>query len=60
MALCFLIVLAYCGIMTIVTPLREPAVLPENKNMDLTSSPFAKIAGAGVIVLTVLLYVVFW
>lgn len=60
MALCFLIVLAYCGIMTAVKPLKEPAVLPENKNMDLTSSPLAKMAGVGVIILTVILYIIFW
>lgn len=60
MALCFLIVLAYCGIMTVIRPLREPAVLPENKNMDLTSSGTAKVAGVGVILLTIVLYIIFW
>ena len=60
MGICFLLVMAYCGIMTLVKPLPSPVILPENKNIDLTSSPFAKFAGAGVIVCTVILYIVFW
>lgn len=60
MAICFILVLAYCGIMTIAKPLAAPAVLPENTSMSLESSSFAKIAGIGVIILTVILYVIFW
>lgn len=60
MALCFLIVLAYCGIMTALKPLPEPAVLPENKDIDLESSQGAKVAGVCVIAITVVLYIIFW
>ncbi|MFC7338429.1 sodium/solute symporter [Haloferula chungangensis] len=60
MGLCFILVMIYCGIMTLIKPLPSPIVLPENKAMNLDSSPFAKFAGAGVIVLTIILYIVFW
>ncbi len=60
MAICFILVLAFCGIMTAAKPLNTPVVLPESQTMDLTSSKSAKIAGFGVIILTVLLYIVFW
>ncbi len=60
MALCFLIVLAYCAVMTATKPLATPAVLPENKAMDLTSSKSAKFWGLFVIALTILLYIIFW
>ena len=60
MGICFLVILAYCTIMTIIKPLSEPMVLPENKEMNLESSPVAKVAGVVVIILTVILYVVFW
>jgi len=60
MAICFGIVVVALTIITIVKPLRTPVVLPENKNIDVTSSPTAKVFGAGVIVLTLALYVVFW
>lgn len=60
MAVCFIVVMLYCTIMTIVKPLPEPAILPVNKDMNLESSKFAKIAGAGVVCLTIILYIIFW
>lgn len=47
-------------VLTIAKPLSEPVQMPVNEDMDLTSSPFAKKAGIGVILLTIALYVVFW
>lgn len=60
MAMCFFVVCIYCAAMTWWKPLPEPIVMPVNKDIDLTSSPGAKLAGWGVIVLTAILYVVFW
>ena len=46
--------------MTVLKPLTEPIVMPENKDMDMRSSPTVKALGIGVIVLTIILYIVFW
>lgn len=60
MGICFLAVLAYCLISTIVKPLKEPVVLPVNENMELVSSKLAMLGGLIVIILTGLLYYIFW
>jgi SSS family solute:Na+ symporter len=60
MAICFLLVLLASAIATIVTPLREPVKLPVNDAISLEPSRFAAVAGVGVIILTVLLYLAFW
>lgn len=60
MAICFLLVLAYCGVMTALKPLDKPAELPVNHDIELAPSQGAKLAGVGVIVATVVLYIIFW
>jgi len=60
MAICFGIVLAVLAVMTVVMPLPKPVVLPTNPKMDMTESRGAKLAGLGVVVLTLALYVIFW
>ena len=60
MAICFVVVCIYCTVMTLWKPLPQPVVLPENKDMDLTSSPAAKYCGAAVVVATIALYIIFW
>lgn len=60
MAICFGVVLAVLAVMTVVSPLPKPVELPENKDMDLTTPNDVKIWGLGVVILTVLLYIVFW
>ncbi len=60
MAICFGIILAVLTVMTILKPLPKPVVLPTNPKMDMTSSPGAKLAGVGVVILTLVLYVIFW
>lgn len=47
-------------LITLIRPLDKPVEMPVNEQMDLTESPLAKKAGIGVILLTILLYVVFW
>ena len=46
--------------MTLLKPLPAPVELPVNEDMDMTSSPKVKILGYGVIVATVVLYIIFW
>jgi SSS family solute:Na+ symporter len=60
MAICFLLVLLASGIATLLHPLREPVKMPVNEAMCLAPSRFAAFAGVGVILLTIVLYVVFW
>ena len=60
MAICFLLVLLASGVATLLNPLREPVKMPVNESMCLAPSRFAGFAGVVVIVLTAVLYAVFW
>nr|WP_261361111.1 hypothetical protein [Aeoliella straminimaris] len=60
MSLTFVAVLAVLTVLTLVRPLREPVELPVNDKMDVTSSKGAMMAGAVAIVLTGMLYFIFW
>ena len=60
MALCFFIVIITGIITTIVSPLKEPVVMPVNDKMDLRSSAGAKLCGVGVLIVTIVLYIIFW
>ncbi|TWT90804.1 Sodium/glucose cotransporter [Pseudobythopirellula maris] len=60
MAICFGVILAVLAVLTALFPLKEPVELPVNEEMDVTGSPGAKLAGIGVVVLTLVLYAVFW
>ena len=60
MAIAFFVVMIVLGIMTASRPLREPALMPTEAKLDLTASRGAKLAGAGVVLATIALYVMFW
>ncbi|NDV60989.1 sodium/solute symporter [Puniceicoccales bacterium CK1056] len=60
MAICLFIVLFTGVFITIINPMKEPVKMPVNDTIDVTSSRTAKIAGIGVVILTGILYVVFW
>jgi len=60
MAICFGIVLAVLTVMTILKPLPAPVTMPVNPKMDMTTSRGAKLAGLGVVALTLTLYAIFW
>lgn len=60
MALSFGCVLLIMSIITIIKPLQTPRVLPHNDKLDLKSSPAAKVCGVGVVIVTLILYVIFW
>ena len=57
-----LIVIVISGVLALITalkPLPSAIVLPENTSLELKSSPIAKAIGIGVVVSTIVLYVVF-
>ena len=60
MAICFFIVLIIGIIITIVKPMPQPVILPENKEINLDESNGAKLLGGLVIVATIALYAIFW
>lgn len=60
MAVCFGLVVAVLTLCTLVRPLHRPVTLPVNANFNVTPSPGAKVVGAAVCVVTVILYVLFW
>lgn len=60
MAICFFIVLVAGVVLTLLKPMQNPVVLPENDQIELKSSPGAKVVGVGVVLATIALYAVFW
>lgn len=60
MALCIFIVFGLGAVLTLVAPLKEPVQMPENTSIPQESSPIAKMAGLGVVLATIVLYIVFW
>ncbi len=60
MAVCFFVVLALMAVMTWMKPLAKPVELPVTTRIRLESSKGAKTAGIGVVVVTLVLYGVFW
>jgi len=60
MAVCFFTVLALMAVITWLKPLAKPVELPTNTRIALESSPGAKIAGIAVVVITLVLYGIFW
>ncbi len=60
MAICFGIVLAVLAAITLAKPLATPVQLPVNAQMNMTTTKGAKLFAGLVVVLTLMLYVVFW
>ena len=60
MAITFVILLISMAVLTIMKPLSEPKVMPEREGFD--GKPDAMIKGMGitVVILTILLYIIFW
>jgi len=46
--------------MTLLKPLPAPVTLPVNENMDMRTDQRTKVFGIAVIVLTLILYAIFW
>lgn len=60
MGICFLTVMALCAILTKVNPLPAPITMPVNPAMSMESSKSAKWGGIAVVIVTLILYVIFW
>jgi len=60
MAVSFFCVLLVMGIITAIKPLPAAIALPSNTTIDLRSSRLAKVCGIGVVIATLVLYVIFW
>jgi len=60
MAITFVVIMIVLYLITMARPLPEPKVLPQRKDFDMTPAPIVKALGATVIVLTVILYAIFW
>jgi len=60
MAITFLALVLVMTVITQIKPLEKPVTLPVKEGFDLRPSPGAKLAGVGIIVVTVILYVIFW
>ncbi|MBN1489623.1 MAG: solute:sodium symporter family transporter [Phycisphaerae bacterium] len=59
MMITFLSVVSVMGVITLIRPLPAPRVIPVKEDLDMRSSPGAKLAGAMVVVAVVVLFVVF-
>ena len=60
MAVTFFTVLALMAVITWLKPLAKPVTLPTQTRIQLESSPGAKKAGIAVVVVTLILYGIFW
>jgi solute:Na+ symporter, SSS family len=59
-AICYVALLIMMGVLTVVAPRRQPVMSPLATTLNLESSRSAKIAGAIVVAVTLVLYWVFW
>jgi len=60
MAICFFVVLAVLTLMRLAMPMAQPVDLPVNEKMNLETKNDVKVWGALVVVLTLVLYAIFW
>jgi solute:Na+ symporter, SSS family len=60
MAITFAIILVVMYLITRANPLPRPRILPERADFDMSPTPLVKSMAATVIVLTVILYMIFW
>jgi SSS family solute:Na+ symporter len=60
MAITFVSLLIVMAVITVLKPLKEPKVMPVNKDFDMRSSPALKGLCVVVIAITLVLYAIFW
>lgn len=60
MAITFIALVILMSIITIIRPLPKPVKMPVNKEIDITPSFHAKVAGIVIIVITIIFYIIFW
>jgi SSS family solute:Na+ symporter len=59
MAICFFSVLGVMWLIALAKPLAQPVVFQLNTKMNLETSAGAKMFGIGIVVVTLILYVIF-
>ena len=60
MAITFIIILVVMGAITYLKPMKEPKVMPVRKEFDMKPTPAVLWLGVAVIVMTLILYAIFW
>jgi solute:Na+ symporter, SSS family len=60
MAITFVLLIVIMAIITKIKPLPEPKIMPERGNFDMKPAPAVKWLGIVVIVVTIVLYIIFW
>jgi len=60
MAITFVLLVIVMAVITALRPLKEPKVMPVNKDFDMRSSPALKGLCVLVIAITLVLYIIFW
>jgi SSS family solute:Na+ symporter len=60
MAITFISLIIAMAIMTVINPLKEPVRLPVKEGFDIRTSPYVKTLGGLVILITIVLYIIFW
>jgi len=60
MAITFIIIIVIMAVITIIKPLSEPKVMPIREDFDMKPTPSILWMGIGVIIVTLILYVIFW
>ncbi len=60
MAITFGVILIIQAVITLWRPLKQPRVLPKRETFDMQPTPIVKWLGISVIVITVMLYIIFW
>jgi solute:Na+ symporter, SSS family len=60
MAITFVVILIIMSLITMIRPLKIPVVLPKRENFDMSPTPKALWLGISVVVITLVLYGIFW
>jgi len=60
MAITFGIILLTMWLVTILSPLKTPVILPKRKDYDMRPTPKVMWLGIGVICIIIMLYIIFW
>lgn len=60
MAITFAVVLLAMFVITMIKPLEKEKVMPVREDINMTATPLVKYLGIGVIVATLILYIIFW
>lgn len=59
-AINFLVLVLVMAVITIWKPLKEPKALPVQEGFDMSSTPVLKYLCAAIIIITIILYIIFW